>query len=197
MIRRAHLTENRALRALAQGITSPAPPSFRRIRSIHSSRIPARLAGPRRARAEGRYRRLWWLLEKLEPGPRRRSDGPQHYHLVSFIESLYFQSQMTVGLLSNISGFLPVFVSGPEPKNVNDARNIEVLTPDQGAGVRDFVNQLSRGPQRLYSSRHPLSGHGEPVRDRASDPPQQAGLVEGLLRLPVRQAAHGSRPAPR
>ena len=57
---------------------------------------------------------------------------------------------MTVGLLSNITGFLPVFVTGQEPKNVFDARNIEVLTADQTVGVRDFVNKLA-GSQRLYA----------------------------------------------
>src|SRR5207253_5339472 len=36
------------------------------------------------------------------------------------------------------------------PKNVNDARSIEVLTADQTVGVRDFVNKLA-GSQRLYA----------------------------------------------
>src|SRR5205814_5691248 len=68
-----------------------------------------------------------------------------------FIKSLYLDSHMTVGMLSNISGFLAVFVTGvPEPKNVNDARSIEVLTADQTVGVRDFVNKLA-GSQRLYA----------------------------------------------
>jgi hypothetical protein len=72
------------------------------------------------------------------------------FHLRAFIKSLFLDSQMTVGLLSNITGFLPVFVSGAEPKNINDARSIEVLTADQTAGVRDFVNRLA-GSQRLYA----------------------------------------------
>jgi len=76
--------------------------------------------------------------------------GPDIFHLVAFIRSLFLQSQMTVGLLSNITGFLPVFVPGTPPKNVIEARNnFEVLTADQTVGVRDFVNELA-GSQRLY-----------------------------------------------
>jgi hypothetical protein len=41
--------------------------------------------------------------------------GPDIYHLVNFIKALYFDSQVTVGLLSNITGFLPVFVEGIPP----------------------------------------------------------------------------------
>src|SRR5207245_4828873 len=48
--------------------------------------------------------------------------GPDIFHLVTFIRSLFLQSQMTVGLLSNITGFLPVFVPGTPPPNVIEAR---------------------------------------------------------------------------
>jgi len=151
MIRQSHLTENRALRALAQGITSPPAefPTNPFNPQLEDPPLASPVLDELALRGDidvsGGYWRNWNPALVGDPM------GPDIYHLVSFIESLYFQSQMTVGLLSNISGFLPVFVSGPEPKNVNDARNIEVLTPDQGAGVRDFVNQLSRGPQRLYA----------------------------------------------
>src|SRR5207247_11108063 len=75
--------------------------------------------------------------------------GPDIFHFAAFVKSLYFDSPMTVGMLSNITGFLPVFVTGPEPRNVNEARSIEVLTADQTVGVRNFVTNLA-GSQRLY-----------------------------------------------
>ena len=151
MIRQSHLTENRALRALAQGITSPHAefPSNPFNPQLEDPPLTSPVLDELALRGDidvsGGYWRNW------NPALIGDPMGPDIYHLVSFIESLYLQSQMTVGMLSNISGFLPVFVSGPEPKNINDARNIEVLTPDQGVGVRDFVNKLAGGPQRLYA----------------------------------------------
>src|SRR6266850_715370 len=151
MIRQSHLTENRALRALAQGITSPHAefPTNPFNPQLEDPPLPHPVVDELALRGDidvsGGYWRNWNPALVGDPM------GPDIYHLVSFIESLYLQSQMTVGLLSNISGFLPVFVSGPEPKNVNDARKIEVLTPDQCVGVRDFVNKLAGGPQRLYT----------------------------------------------
>src|SRR5947208_15414039 len=67
---------------------------------------------------------------------------------------------MTVGLLSNITGFLPVFVVGIRPKSVKEARdNFEVLTADQTVRVRNFVNKLA-GSQRVYA--HGLLYPGRP-----------------------------------
>src|SRR6267378_2732492 len=138
MIRQSHLTENRALRALAQGITSPPAefPTNPFNPQLEDPPLASPVLDELALRGDidvsGGYWRNWNPALVGDPM------GPDIYHLVSFIESLYLQSQMTVGLLSNISGFLPVFVSGAEPKNINDARNIEVLTPDQCAGVRDF-----------------------------------------------------------
>jgi hypothetical protein len=150
MIRQSHLTENRALRALAQGNTAPhkefptnpfnpqlgSPPG--------AGPVLDELALNGNIDVSGGYWRNW------NPALIGDPMGPDIYHLAAFIKSLYLDSQMTVGLLSNITGFLPVFVSGIEPKNINDARSIEILTADQTAGVRNFVNQLA-GSQRLYA----------------------------------------------
>jgi len=150
MIRQSHLTENRALRALAQGITSPHAefPTNPFNPQLEDPPLPHPVVDELALRGDidvsGGYWRNWNPALVGDPM------GPDIYHLVSFIESLYLQSQMTVGLLSNITGFLPVFVSGTEPKNINDARSIEILTADQTAVVRNFVNQLA-GSQRLYA----------------------------------------------
>ena len=68
------------------------------------------------------------------------------FHIVQFIRSIYFDSQVTVGLISNVTAF----VAGPSGINpgkpaldVNDARTGEVLTAAQTAAGRDFINELA------------------------------------------------------
>src|SRR5437899_4344354 len=149
MIRQSKTEENRALRALAQGYpgaaefhTNPFNPPLGS--PAGTSQLPDELALRGNLDVSNGLWRNW--------NPALIGDPMDHeiFHLQAFIRSLLLDSQMTVGLLSNITGFLPVFVSGAEPKNVFDARNIEVLTADQTAGVRDFVNKLA-GSQRLYA----------------------------------------------
>ncbi len=68
------------------------------------------------------------------------------FNIVSFIRSIYFESQVTVGLISNVTAF----VSGPSGQNpgtpaidVEDARTGEILTAKQTAAGRDFINELA------------------------------------------------------
>jgi uncharacterized protein len=149
MIRQSKTEENRALRALAQGYpgaaefdTNPFNPPLGSLAG--TAQLPDELALRGNLDDSNGLWRNW--------NPALIGDPMDHeiFHLQAFIKSLFLDSQMTVGLLSNITGFLPVFVSGPEPKNVFDARSIEVLTADQTVGVRDFVNKLA-GSQRLYA----------------------------------------------
>jgi uncharacterized protein len=149
MIRYSNTTTNRALRALAQGYPGAAEfdsnPFNPPLNSGLNHPVLDELALNGNVDISGGLWRNW------NPALIGDPMGPDIFHLLSFVKSLFFDSQMTVGLLSNISGFLPVFVTGvPEPTNVNDARSIEVLTADQTAGVRDFVNKLA-GSQRLYA----------------------------------------------
>src|SRR2546426_9168444 len=148
MIRQSNTTSNRGLRALAQGYPGAAEFTSNPFNPPLGSGLTTPLLDELALRgnldvSSGRWRN--W-------NPALIGDPMDHeiFHLQAFIKSLFLDSQMTVGLLSNITGFLPVFVSGAEPKNVFDARNIEVLTADQTAGVRDFVNRLA-GSQRLYA----------------------------------------------
>ncbi len=148
MIRQSNTTTNRALRALAEGYpgaaefhTNPFNPP------LNDGTVPLldELA------LRGDIDNSGGLWRNWNPALIGDPMGPDIFHLVSFIRSLFLQSQMTVGLLSNITGFLPVFVPGTTPKNVIEARNnFEVLTADQTVGVRDFVNKLA-GSQRLYA----------------------------------------------
>jgi hypothetical protein len=150
MIRQSVTGTNRALRALAQGYPGAA--------EFHQN--PFNPGG---------------LLDELGGAwtnwnPALIGDPMDHeiFHFVNFVKSLFFDSQMTVGLLSNITGFLPVFVEGIPPKSVKEARDkFEVLTADQTVGVRNFVNKLA-GSQRLYA--HGLLYPGRPNVPRRQAP---------------------------
>jgi len=68
------------------------------------------------------------------------------FNIVNFIKSVFLDSQVTVGLISNVTAF----VSGPSgkdpgtpPLDVDDARTGEILTAAQTAAGRDFINQLA------------------------------------------------------
>lgn len=148
MIRQSNTTTNRALRALAQGYPGAAEFHANPFNpELNDGKIPLldELALRGNIDASGGLWRNW------NPALMGDPMGPDIFHLVAFIRSLFLQSQTTVGLLSNITGFLPVFVPGTPPRNVTEARDkFEVLTADQTAGVRDFVNKLA-GSQRLYA----------------------------------------------
>src|SRR6266850_488931 len=127
MIRRSKTEENRALRALAQGYpgaaefhTNPFNPPLGS--PPGTPQLPYELA------LRGNLDVSNGLWRNWNPALIRDPMDHEIFHLQAFIKSLFLDSQMTVGLLSNITGFLPVFVTGTEPKNVFDARSIEVLT---------------------------------------------------------------------
>jgi len=68
------------------------------------------------------------------------------FHIVQFIRSIYFDSQVTVGLISNVTAFVagPSGINPGQPAlDVNDARTGEVLTAAQTAAGRDFINELA------------------------------------------------------
>ncbi len=68
------------------------------------------------------------------------------FHIVQFIRSIYFDSQVTVGLISNVTAFVagPSGVNPGQPAlDVLDARTGEILTAAQTAAGRDFINELA------------------------------------------------------
>src|SRR5438132_12610277 len=142
MIRQSVTGTNRALRALAQGYPGAA--------EFHENPF----------NPGGLLDELGGAWTNWNPALIGHPMDHEIFHVVNFVKSLFFDSQMTVGLLSNITGFLPVFVVGIPPKSVKEARdNFEVLTADQTVGVRNFVNKLA-GSQRLYA--HGLLYPGRP-----------------------------------
>jgi uncharacterized protein len=71
---------------------------------------------------------------------------PETFHIVQYIKDIYFDSQVTVGVLSNVTAFL-VNISGegaPRPsKSVQESRPFEILTAAQTAAGRNFINSVS------------------------------------------------------
>ncbi len=68
------------------------------------------------------------------------------FNIVNFIKQVFLDSQVTVGLISNVTAF----VAGPSGINpggpsldVNDARTGEILTARQTAAARDFINGIA------------------------------------------------------
>jgi hypothetical protein len=77
---------------------------------------------------------------------------PDSFKVVQFIKDMYFDSQMTVGVLSNAPGsiFTPPGEQPRPPKNIGESLAAEILTAEQTVAVRDFVNGIS-GSQRLMA----------------------------------------------
>jgi hypothetical protein len=65
--------------------------------------------------------------------------------IVRFIKDVYLDSQISIGLLSNVTASSVTIGDEPRraPKNVQEALKGEILTAGQTAAARDFVNQVS------------------------------------------------------
>ena len=74
------------------------------------------------------------------------------FHLSSFVKDIFFDSQTTVGLLSNatLGVFPPGDPNGRAPKNITEAQAAPSLMAAQTAAVRNFVNGIS-GSQRMLA----------------------------------------------
>src|SRR6267378_1759601 len=74
------------------------------------------------------------------------------YHLMHFVKDVFFDSQTTVGLLSNatLGVFPPGDPNARPPKNIAESQAAGTLTAKQTAAVRDFVNTIS-GSQRMLA----------------------------------------------
>ena len=76
---------------------------------------------------------------------------PATFQIVQFIKDVYLDSQVTVGLLSNVTASM-VSAGGESPrppKNVREAEPEETLTAAQTAAARNFVNEISGSTRML------------------------------------------------
>jgi hypothetical protein len=71
--------------------------------------------------------------------------------LVRFIKDVYLDSQVTIGLLSNVTASVITTEQGQgrAPRNVREALDGEILTAAQTAAARDFVNEVSGSTRML------------------------------------------------
>src|SRR6266550_1056346 len=76
---------------------------------------------------------------------------PGYAHITRFIKDVYLDSQVTIGLLSNVTAS-SVQIEGEKPRaprNAQEAQRGEVLTAAQTAAARNFVNEISGSTRML------------------------------------------------
>ena len=76
---------------------------------------------------------------------------PAYAHITQFIKDVYLDSQVTIGLLSNVTASM-VQVDGQPPRpprNAQEAQRGEILTAAQTAAARNFVNAISGSVRML------------------------------------------------
>jgi uncharacterized protein len=71
--------------------------------------------------------------------------------IVQFIKDVFLDSQITIGLLSNVTASSVTIGAEARraPRNVQEALQGEILTAEQTAAARDFVNQISGSTRML------------------------------------------------
>jgi predicted TIM-barrel fold metal-dependent hydrolase len=71
--------------------------------------------------------------------------------IVQFIKDVFLDSQVTIGLLSNVTASVVNLAGagGRAPRNVKEALSGEIITAAQTAAARDFVNQISGSTRML------------------------------------------------
>jgi predicted TIM-barrel fold metal-dependent hydrolase len=75
----------------------------------------------------------------------------ENFLITQFIKDVYLDSQVTIGLLSNVTASVINVDNQPArpPRNVQEALSGEILTAAQTAAARDFVNQVSGSTRML------------------------------------------------
>lgn len=77
-------------------------------------------------------------------------DSPENFLITQFIKDVYLDSQVTVGLLSNVPAGVVDTPGMAVPRNAEEAKAGEILTAAQTAAARDFVNNVS-GSKRMLA----------------------------------------------
>src|SRR5437899_3062097 len=76
---------------------------------------------------------------------------PGYAHITQFIKDVYLDSQITIGLLSNVTASL-VQLDGERsraPRNAKEAQRGEILTAAQTAAARNFINEIAGSTRML------------------------------------------------
>ena len=120
------------LRAIAQGPSSPG--------------FPANPFNPTGLQDE--HGEVWGAWNPALVGLPNEAANAQ---LVQFIKDVYLDSQVTIGLLSNVTASVISTEDAPPraPRNAREAADGEILTAAQTAAARDFVNEISGSTRML------------------------------------------------
>ena len=76
---------------------------------------------------------------------------PGYAHITQFIKDVYLDSQVTIGLLSNVTASMVQVEGQPSrpPRDAEEAQRGEILTAAQTAAARNFVNEISGSTRML------------------------------------------------
>jgi hypothetical protein len=133
LVRGSAANTGAALRAIAQG---PSAPGYDR--------------NPRNA--EGVLDELGNTWSVWNPQLVGLPISPDSFRIVQFVKDVFLDSQVNIGLLSNVTASVITDEGGERraPRNVTEALEGEMLTAAQTAAARDFVNEIS-GSTRLLA----------------------------------------------
>jgi uncharacterized protein len=131
MVRGSRYDAAAPLRALAQGPTAT---------SFKSNPLNANGVKDERGEAWGVWNRALVGLP----------NSPENFLITQFIKDVFLDSQVTVGLLSNVPAGVVDPPGAKAPRNIKEAQAGEILTSAQTAAARDFVNKVS-GSQRMLA----------------------------------------------
>ena len=117
------------------------------------------------------------------------------FHFLRFIKSIFLDSQVTVGLISNVTTFVAAQPGTNLPvTNVDEARLAEILTAAQTANARNFINDIA-GSRRAMA--HGLLYLGKSNLDTSSTRSRTTGPTRGkATALPTRPSQGGRRCPP-
>jgi predicted TIM-barrel fold metal-dependent hydrolase len=140
LVRGTNTASGHSLRAMAQGPT--AAPMFK-----------ANPANPKGIPDE--HGETWGVWNPALVG---LPMTPANFQLVQFIKDVFLDSQVTIGLLSNVTAMTATPVGqrgkgGPAerpPRNLKEALDAETITAGQTAAARNFVNEIS-GSRRMMA----------------------------------------------
>ena len=137
LVRGTNITSGHSLRAAAQGPTA------------------GERYAPRPARGVDEGGEVW---RPWNPALVGLPMSPSNFQLVQFIKDVFLDSQVTIGLLSNVTAMsaTPVGDRGQPgienrpPRNHMEAERAETITAAQTAAARNFVNEIS-GSRRMMA----------------------------------------------
>jgi predicted TIM-barrel fold metal-dependent hydrolase len=77
-------------------------------------------------------------------------NSPENFLITQFIKDVFLDSQVSIGLLSNVPAGVVDPPGAKAPRSIQEAQAGEILTAAQTAAARDFVNEVS-GSQRMLA----------------------------------------------